>query len=47
MIYKLSRTPGTIRRAAPKTGADTAEILLEIGYSDTVIDELNTEISSI
>jgi crotonobetainyl-CoA:carnitine CoA-transferase CaiB-like acyl-CoA transferase len=47
MIYKLSRTPGTIRRAAPKTGADTAEILLEIGYSDTVIDEINTEISSI
>lgn len=47
MIYKLSKTPGTIRRAAPKTGADTAEILFEIGYSDTEIDELNTEISTI
>jgi len=46
MIYKFSRTPGSIRRRAPATGADTADILREIGYAGDVIDELATTIST-
>jgi crotonobetainyl-CoA:carnitine CoA-transferase CaiB-like acyl-CoA transferase len=36
----LSDTPGRIRRAPPVIGADTREVLEEIGYSHTEIDEL-------
>jgi len=46
MIYKLSKTPGSIRRAAPKTGEDTADILREIGYDEAEITSIETEISS-
>lgn len=38
MIYRFSKTPGTIRRKAPATGADTADILAELGYATSEID---------
>lgn len=47
MIYKFSKTPGTIRRAAPETGADTADILREIGYSDGEVTALKETISTL
>jgi crotonobetainyl-CoA:carnitine CoA-transferase CaiB-like acyl-CoA transferase len=47
MIYKLSKTPGTIRRQAPKTGADTADILREIGYAEGEIKNLESTISTL
>ncbi|PFH87758.1 CaiB/BaiF CoA-transferase family protein [Bacillus sp. AFS088145] len=37
---KLSKTPGSIRKLAPKSGEHTKELLLEIGYSEEQIDEL-------
>ncbi len=46
MIYKFSKTPGSIRRQAPATGADTADILREIGYADSDIGPLESVISS-
>jgi crotonobetainyl-CoA:carnitine CoA-transferase CaiB-like acyl-CoA transferase len=33
----LSETPPAIRRGAPQLGADTAQILLELGWSETRI----------
>ncbi|NND67174.1 MAG: CoA transferase [Halioglobus sp.] len=40
MIYQFSKTPGTIRRRAPETGADTGDILTEIGYTEAEIGSL-------
>ena len=36
----LSETPGRIRGAPPVIGADTQDVLEEIGYSDDEIDQL-------
>lgn len=40
IIYKMSKTPGRIRRQAPPVGADTADVLKEIGYPASAIDAL-------
>lgn len=37
---KFSRSPGTLRRAAPRLGEHTREILVEIGMSEDAIDSL-------
>ena len=47
MIYKFSKTPGAIRRQAPTTGADTADILREIGYTENDIAGIESAISSL
>ena len=47
IIYKMSKTPGTIRRKAPKTGADTADILGEIGIAADEIAALEETISTL
>ena len=47
MIYKLSKTPGKIRKKAPKTGADTADILREIGYKETEIKTIESTITTL
>ncbi|AZI57064.1 CoA transferase [Nakamurella antarctica] len=36
----LSETPASIRLGAPALGADSAEILAELGYTDEVLDRL-------
>ncbi len=40
---KLSRTPLTIRRRAPKLGEHTDQILLELGYDTTQIRKLRDD----
>ena len=40
LVPKLSATPGAIRRAAPKLGEHTDEVLREAGYPDAEIAEL-------
>jgi crotonobetainyl-CoA:carnitine CoA-transferase CaiB-like acyl-CoA transferase len=40
---KLSRTPLTIRRRAPKLGEHTDQILQELGYEPAVIQKLRDE----
>jgi len=37
---KFSETPATIERGAPTLGQHTAEVLLELGYADSDIDQL-------
>ena len=39
--FKLSETPGEIRRAAPLLGEHGAEVLAEVGYSEEQIAELD------
>jgi formyl-CoA transferase len=43
IVPKLSATPGTIRAPAPKLGEHTDEVLKEIGYSPSEIDELRNK----
>ncbi len=47
MIYQFSKTPGTIRRQAPETGADTADILAEVGYAPGEISALMGAITTL
>ncbi len=47
IIYNMSKTPGRIRRQAPKTGADTADVLREIGYADGDVDALVETLSTL
>jgi crotonobetainyl-CoA:carnitine CoA-transferase CaiB-like acyl-CoA transferase len=46
MLFQMSKTPGSIRRAAPDTGGDTHDILRELGYGDGEIEGLAEKASS-
>ncbi|MDE2258993.1 MAG: CoA transferase [Betaproteobacteria bacterium] len=40
IVPKLSRTPGGIRKRAPRLGEDTETLLRELGYDDTGLQQL-------
>ncbi len=40
MLFKLSETPGSIRRPAPDVGQDTSAVLRELGYDEVEIEAL-------
>lgn len=40
LLFKMSETPGSIRRPPPEIGQDTADVLRELGYDDAAIHEL-------
>jgi crotonobetainyl-CoA:carnitine CoA-transferase CaiB-like acyl-CoA transferase len=40
VIFRLSGTPGSVRRPAPAVGQDTRDVLAEIGYDGPEIDAL-------
>lgn len=46
LLFRMSRTPGRIRRPAPETGQDTRDLLAEIGYGEEQIPELETTLST-
>ena len=37
---KLSKSPASVRRAAPRLGEHSAEVLAEFGYNDAEIEDL-------
>jgi crotonobetainyl-CoA:carnitine CoA-transferase CaiB-like acyl-CoA transferase len=43
IAVKLSRTPGSVRRAPPRFGADTRAVLLAAGLSEAEIRKLDRE----
>jgi len=46
MLFRMSKTPGSIRRAAPAVGADTRDVLREIGYAEGEIEALEQVVST-
>jgi crotonobetainyl-CoA:carnitine CoA-transferase CaiB-like acyl-CoA transferase len=43
VITRMDRTPGSIRTTAPELGANTVDVLRELGYDDETIDALAEE----
>ena len=46
ILFRMSKTPGTLRRPAPAVGQDTRDVLAEIGYASSEIDALEQAIST-
>jgi crotonobetainyl-CoA:carnitine CoA-transferase CaiB-like acyl-CoA transferase len=46
VLFRMSKTPGRIRTAAPAVGAHTRDVLVELGYADSEIEALERTIST-
>jgi len=46
ILFRMSKTPGTLRRPAPAVGQDTRDVLSEIGYAASEIEALERAIST-
>ena len=46
ILFRLSKTPGTIRTPAPDVGQHTRDVLGELGYAESEIDALEQAITT-
>ena len=46
VLFRMSKTPGSIRTPAPAVGQDTREVLAELGYAEAEIEALERAISA-
>ncbi len=46
VLFRMSKTPGSLRTPAPKVGQDTRDILVELGYAESELDALEQAIST-
>jgi crotonobetainyl-CoA:carnitine CoA-transferase CaiB-like acyl-CoA transferase len=47
MLFRMSKTPGSIRTPAPTIGQHTQEVLRELGYPDATIEDLEKTVSTL
>ena len=47
MLFRMSKTPGSIRTPAPAVGQHTRDVLRELGYADAEIQDLEQAISTL
>jgi crotonobetainyl-CoA:carnitine CoA-transferase CaiB-like acyl-CoA transferase len=45
MLFRMSRTPGSVRTPAPKVGQHTRAVLAELGYPESELESLEETIS--
>ena len=46
LLFRMSKTPGRIRRPAPAVGQDTRDVLREIGYPESEIEALERVVTT-
>jgi crotonobetainyl-CoA:carnitine CoA-transferase CaiB-like acyl-CoA transferase len=46
VLFRMSKTPGSVRTPAPAVGGDTAAVLRELGYPESEIEALEEVIST-
>jgi len=47
MLFRMSKTPGSIRTPAPAIGQHTQEVLRELGYPEATIEDLEKTVSTL
>ena len=47
LLFRMSKTPGSIRRPAPTVGQDTGDVLREIGYAESEVEALEQVVTTV